>query len=177
MIVSRFLYNKGIIEFLKVAKRFKNNNEIFFEMVGLENKSKFGYINSKDLLPFKKIKNLKIHKFKKGVLKDLKKAYFVVLPSYREGMPKSLMEAQSCGKPIITTNTAGCRDLVIKNFNGYVCKVKSEKSLYISVLKALKIKFIKYQSMSRNSRKFAENNLDENKVVISYLNLINKILW
>lgn len=176
LMISRFLYNKGIVEFLNVARKFKNNNYLSFEVIGLEKFSKFGSIKKNELKVYQNIKNLKILSFKKTILKNLRQAYFVILPSYREGMPKSLMEALSSGKPIITTNVTGCRDLVIKNFNGYLCKARSEISLYTQVLNASKLSNNQYKRFSFNSRKFAENFLDEKNVVLKYLNLIKKIL-
>jgi len=176
LMISRFLYNKGIIEFLNVAKKLSKNNSLSFEVLGLEKFSRFGAINKNELENYKYIKNLKMLNFKKTVINNLKHAYFVVLPSYREGMPKSLLEALSSGKPIITTNVAGCRDLVINNFNGYLCKAKSDKSLYAQILKASKLSNLNYKQLSKNSRKFAEIYLDENIVALKYLNLVNKIL-
>ena len=174
--ISRFLHNKGIFEFLNVAKKLNNYNYLSFEVIGLENFSKFGSINKNQLKTYNYLKNLKILNFKKSIIQNLKEAYFVILPSYREGMPKSLMEALSCGKPIITTNVTGCRDLVIENFNGYLCKAKSDKSLCTQILKASKVSNNKYKQLSKNARKFAEKYLDENIVALQYLNLIKKIL-
>src|SRR5690606_10927099 len=53
----------------------------------------------------------------------------VVLPSYREGTPKTLLEAAAMGKPIITTNVPGCKDTVSNGRNGYICEVRNAGSL------------------------------------------------
>ena len=59
----------------------------------------------------------------------MKKSTIVVLPSYREGFPKILMEAAACGKPIITTNVPGCRETIINGVTGILVKPKNSKNL------------------------------------------------
>ncbi|MFW3398436.1 glycosyltransferase, partial [Aliarcobacter butzleri] len=59
----------------------------------------------------------------------IKQADCVVLPSYREGTPRTLLESASMAKPIITTNAVGCKDVVDDNINGFLCDVKSIESL------------------------------------------------
>ena len=96
-----------------------------------------------------------------------------VLPSYREGTPRFLLEALSVGRPIITTDTAGCRDTVIDGWNGFLVPVGSVKEL------ADAFKFCVTNSKSlkrfgRNSRELAEKyfNVDKvNEEILSEMNL------
>ena len=64
-------------------------------------------------------------------------ATVIVLPSYREGFPKVLMEASACGRPSITTNVPGCKDAVVNNYTGILIPVKNSRKL------ANEIKFTK----------------------------------
>jgi glycosyltransferase involved in cell wall biosynthesis len=59
----------------------------------------------------------------------LAQSHVVCLPSYREGLPKALLEAASCGRPIVTTDTNGCRELVRHGENGFLVPVKSTLEL------------------------------------------------
>ena len=65
----------------------------------------------------------------------LNKCKYYVLPSYREGTPRSILEAMSVGRPIITTNTPGCKETVIDEVNGLLVPIKDVKSLVIAIKK------------------------------------------
>jgi len=68
-----------------------------------------------------------------GVAEDVKpylvSADVIVLPSYREGVPRSLLEAAAIGRPIVTTNAIGCRDVVDDGVNGFICDIRDAKNL------------------------------------------------
>ena len=87
----------------------------------------------------------------------------VCLPSYREGMPKSLNEAAASGCAIITTDVPGCRDSIINNHNGYLCEVKNYKNL-AEKLEKLLLNNDLLEKFSENSRKFAEENFNINNI-------------
>ena len=74
---------------------------------------------------------------KKNVLPFLQKSKIAVLPSYREGLPKTLLEAASCRLPIVTTNVEGCREVCIDNFNGILVPPRDHISLSIAIEKIL----------------------------------------
>ncbi len=93
-----------------------------------------------------------------------------VLPSYREGTPKFLLEAISMGKPIITTNSPGCKEVVEEDKNGFLCKIKNSKDLADKIEKFILLDVDKKIEMSRYSREIAINKFDENFVVNIYLN-------
>ena len=99
----------------------------------------------------------------------------MVLPSYREGTPRSLLEACSIGRPIITTNAPGCKNVIRNNFNGFKCFPRSANSLFIAMKKFINLTHKQRIQMSLNARKFVEKNFDENLVIEKYLNQI-KIL-
>ena len=138
--ISRLIYNKGIIEFLKAANHFKNDKSLYFEIVGKEINDNLNEIKQADLAKYVKQENLKISNFSKDIKKKLKKANFVVLPSYREGMSKSLMEAMSSGIPVIASDVEGNSELVKNNYNGFLCYPKDYKSLYKCILRVSKMK-------------------------------------
>jgi len=77
----------------------------------------------------------------------------VVLPSYREGMPRVLLEAASMQKPIIASNVAGCSDLVIPNYNGLLCHSKDIMSLASSMQVMLEMPPPALEQMGLNGRK------------------------
>ena len=82
------------------------------------------------------------------------------LPSYREGFPKSLIEACASGCAIVTSNVPGCRDVIKNNYNGYLCLPKNIDSLYSKLDKLINNKKIR-EIFFKNSRKLAEKKFDQ----------------
>ena len=123
---ARVLIEKGINEFLFSAMMLtKKHPDWKFHVVGTLNYKK------KQNQHIKKInqKNITFFGYHKKVYKLFNQSSIVCLPSYREGFPKSLIEACGSGCAIVTTNVPGCRDAIINNFNGYLCKPKDTDSL------------------------------------------------
>jgi glycosyltransferase involved in cell wall biosynthesis len=100
----------------------------------------------------------------------------VVLPSYyREGVPRSLLEAGALGKPIITTNNVGCKETVIDEVSGFICEAKNLDSLIDKLKEFINLPFAKKKEMGCCSRKHIENNFDEEVVINKYLERMNQI--
>ena len=102
------------------------------------------------------------------MLNLLKSVDVIVLPSYREGLSKSLTEAASMSLPIITTNVPGCIDVVKNNFNGFICEVKSISSLKDKIKKIIELPEDERLKMGRNGRKIAISKFDEKIVIKDY---------
>ena len=93
-----------------------------------------------------------------------------VLPSYREGVPRTLLEASAMAKPIVTTNTVGCREVVKNGKNGFLVPTQDSKSL------ANKIEYLlnhddERKIMGENGRIMAINEFDVKQVVKQYIKL------
>ena len=118
---------------------------------------------------------LTLHGNAKDVRKFIGESHVYVLPSYREGTPRTSLEAMSMGRPIITTDVPGCRETVIPNYNGYLIPVKDVSSL----VRAMK-EFIEQPNlvtvMGLNSRRLAEKKYDVHKVNKSIMNEIKIIV-
>ena len=97
----------------------------------------------------------------------LRIADVVVLPSYREGLSRVLIESAAASKPIITANVPGCKDIVINNKNGYLVNIKDELDLYNKMLLISNNKTIR-KNMGLLSRKIAESEFD---VILFYEHL------
>ena len=109
------------------------------------------------------------------MMKEYKKSYCLILPSYREGLSKALIEAMYCGLPIITTNVPGCQDVVRKSKCGYIAKAKNSKSLTDQIQKFINLSVSKKKVMSTNSHNYAKIKFNEENVINEYLNAIKKI--
>jgi glycosyltransferase involved in cell wall biosynthesis len=100
----------------------------------------------------------------------------VVLPSYREGTPRSLLEAAAMAKPLIATNVAGCKEVVRNNENGFLCQVRSAESLAQTMIQMLLLSEKERQQMGENSRKLVETYFDEKIVFEKYVLAIQEVL-
>ena len=100
----------------------------------------------------------------------------IVLPSYREGLSRVLLEAASMAKPIITTDVAGCKDVVNDGVNGFLCKVKDEKSLAEKIEKMILLTVNERKKMGEKGREKALKEFDEKLVIEQYINSVFKIL-
>ena len=102
----------------------------------------------------------------------IRRADCVVLPSYREGTPRSLLEAAAMGKPLIATDVPGCRQVVQDGQNGYLCQAKDPHDLARAMRQLMQLPVEKRLAMGQASRKLAEDVFDENRVVQHYLDAL-----
>ena len=113
---------------------------------------------------------------RKDVLELLKQSHIMAFPSwYREGLPKSVIEAEAIGRPIVTTDSVGCRDTVIDGENGYMIPVKDSDALASALKKLIDNPELR-QTMGKNARKFAVNKFDINDVVKVHLAIYETII-
>ena len=105
----------------------------------------------------------------------LRKADAIVLPSYREGLPKVILEAMAMAKPVITTLTAGCKETVDQNVNGFLVPIKDSEKLADAMHQLLELDPIDLEIMGRISRKKAVEQFDAKLVATEYINLINSL--
>ncbi len=99
----------------------------------------------------------------------------VVLPSYREGMPRSLLEAAAMGKPMIATDVPGCRHVVHEGVNGLLCRVRDAEDLARTIREFIALPLAEREAMGRASRALAEREFDESRVVSAYLEQIKRV--
>ena len=119
---SRMSSEKGIYEFVEASRRFyKHNRNVKFILLGKfdpEGPSAIPLKKLKEYNDKKKYPNLEWMGYKKEISGIINKSTIIVLPSHHEGVPKVLMEAAACGKPIVATNISGCKEVVTQNKNG-----------------------------------------------------------
>jgi glycosyltransferase involved in cell wall biosynthesis len=96
----------------------------------------------------------------------------VVLPSYREGMPRSLLEAGAMGLPVIATDVPGCRTIVEDGFNGLLCEVKSSTSLMQVMVKMLAMSDEERSCLGRNGRALVSEQYSEGLVVEATMRVV-----
>lgn len=113
---------------------------------------------------------------RKDVLELLKQSHIMAFPSwYREGLPKSVIEAEAIGRPVVTTDSVGCRDTVIDGKNGYIIPIKDSDALAAALKKLIDNPELR-QTMGKNAREFAISKFDIKDVVNIHMNVYDNML-
>jgi glycosyltransferase involved in cell wall biosynthesis len=99
----------------------------------------------------------------------------VVLPSYREGTPRSLLEAAAMARPIITTDVEGCREVVDDGINGLLCQVRSGEDLAKKMSQMLSLSDEEREQMGQAGRAKVERQFDEQIVIDRYLSVLERV--
>ena len=161
LFIGRFIKAKGINEFCDacdiIIQKYPNINFVALTPTP-EN---YNYYKTK----YPKIKFLNFVPDVKDILDTTK---CVVLPSYREGLPRCLLEACSMSIPIITSNSVGCRDIIIDGFNGFMCDSMSTDNLKDVLIKFHNLSFDNKLKMSVNARFFAEKDFNVKIIIDKY---------
>ncbi len=134
MLPSRMLWNKGIKEFVAAAEMVKAKGiKARFVLVGDSDIHSPSAIPRKQLLEWEESGSIEWWGHRTAMHAVLPKANIICLPSYREGLPKSLTEAAACGRSIVTTDVPGCNDVVKNGVNGYLVTVGDSETLAIAL--------------------------------------------
>lgn len=164
VMASRLIKEKGVFEFIQAAKILKENSiPVHMQLVG---EPDYGNPNSLSKQQFEELKSnpaIECLGYQDDVSGILKKAHICCLPSfYREGLPRFLIEGACCGLAIITTDTVGCREVVVDH-NGYLLEPHNIDSL-IDKIKELAENPTKTKEMGDRSRRVALKLFDKDLV-------------
>lgn len=134
MLASRMLWDKGIGEFVEAARRLKQEGvSARYVLVGRCDEHNPAVIEPTQLRRWVEEGVVEWWEHRDEMPSTLASATIVVLPSYREGLPKVLLEAAACGKPLIATNVPGCRDIVTHGINGLLVPVRDSTALAAAI--------------------------------------------
>jgi glycosyltransferase involved in cell wall biosynthesis len=159
--VSRLLGEKGLREYAAAARIVKDKfPNVEFDLVGPED-------SSPDAISLEEVSRWSDYVNYKGSTNDVRpyieECHVYVLPSHHEGLPRSTLEAMSMGRPILTTNSVGCKETVEDGVNGFMVPVGSTIKLAEKMIWYIENED-KIQSMGKESRSIVENKFDVHKV-------------
>ena len=165
LMISRMIKTKGTIEYFKAAENVKKKYNVEFLYLGKpENKN--GYVKKEEIESFIQSNIVKILNETDNVPEVISKSSVVVLPSYyREGIPRTLLEALAMGRPIITTNSVGCKEAVKDGKNGFLVPIKDVNALAEKMIYMIEHR-VELERMSDESYKYCKERFD--------VNIINK---
>lgn len=170
LLVGRMLWDKGVGEYVEAARQLrKQYPDAVFQLLGACSVPNPSQVTRKQMAEWEREGVIEYLGTTTDVRPYLLQADCVVLPSYREGMPRTLLEAAAMGKPLITTDAPGCRDVVVDGKTGWLCPVKDAAALAKCMMQLLTMPAADRQAMGMAGRRFIEQNFDEQKVVAHYL--------
>jgi glycosyltransferase involved in cell wall biosynthesis len=176
LLVGRLLRDKGVIEFLEAARQLRvvlpdarfqllgpidDGNRTAVARVELDHWAAEGVVEylgtTDDVRPF------------------IAAATAVVLPSYREGLPRSLLEAAAMARPLIAADVPGCRDVVEDGVNGYLCAVRDANSLASAMLRLAGLPGERRLAMGEAARRTVQERFSEKLVLTAYLDTLARL--
>ena len=133
--VSRLLWDKGVREFVDaVMLARRTRDDIVFTLVGTPDDGNPTSVSSQQVRSWVDAGLVEWWGYREDIAEVLACSHIAVLPSYGEGMPKTLLEAAACGRPIVATNVSGCREVVRHGGNGLLVPVRDARALADAIL-------------------------------------------
>ncbi len=171
----RMLWDKGVRELYDASNllKYKYNNRIQIILAGLADEDNKAGVSAHFLQSWENGEYVKWIGYQKDMFDVYNDCHIVILPSYREGMPKTLIEGCAMGRAIITTDAIGCRECVDDEVNGLIVPVKDSKSLAIAIERLVNDPE-KIIEMGKASRIKAESEFDINFVIKKHLEIYNQ---
>jgi glycosyltransferase involved in cell wall biosynthesis len=176
LMVARVLYDKGVVEFVRASKLLQEKYpNVKCQLLGqVDEKSRSG-IKKKKLEEWLATGVIEYLGTTDDVASVIATADCVVLPSYREGTPRTLLEAAAMAKPLIATNVPGCREVVQQGVNGYLCRLRSASDLADKMLKVIELSDTELKQMGNASRQIAVTRFDDRIVIERYRQAIEAV--
>jgi len=178
LLFGRLLWEKGIRDFVAAARQIKAiYPRARFQLLGFLGEAHLGYVDRDSLAEWTQAGEIEYLGESIDVRPFIESATCIVLPSfYHEGTPRSLLEAAAMGRPIITTDTPGCRDVVEDGVSGYLIPSKDPDSLRLQMVKVLAMNPEEIQAMGRAARNRIETIFDERIIQGRYQEEIQSLL-
>jgi glycosyltransferase involved in cell wall biosynthesis len=177
LLIARMLWDKGVAEYVEAARILKRRGletEVcLLGFLDVQNpaaisKSQMEIWEAEGLVRYLGVSN--------DVREEIAQADCIVLPSYREGTPRSLLEAAAMGRPIVATDAVGCREVVDDGVNGFLCRPKDASDLAEKMMRILTMPHGEREAMGLRGREKVEREFDEKIVIDRYLSVIEAVL-
>lgn len=176
LLIARMLRDKGVVEYVEAARllqaRWPLADFCLLGFVDVQNPTAISRAEMDDWVAQGVVRYLGVSD---DVREQIGEADCVVLPSYREGTPRTLLEAAAMGRSIVTTDAVGCREVVDDGVNGYLCQVRDATDLADKMERILLMTPLQRKTMGLRGRAKMEREFDEQIVINRYLSVINSL--
>ncbi len=175
LMVSRIISDKGIYEYIDAIRKLRSRGvDARFQLLGAKDPEHKRGISEQEINQWIESGLIEYLGTTNDVREHVGQADCVVLPSYREGTPRTLLEAASLGKPIIATNVPGCNNVVIDGYNGLLCRLKDADDLAEKMSEMLSYGDEQLRTFGANGRLKMQTEYDESLVINKYLRALSE---
>jgi len=176
LLISRLITDKGVLEYIEAVKKLKAEGiDARFQILGAKDPEHKRGIKTEIVNEWIKAGTIEYLGTTADVRQFIHQADCIVLPSYREGTPRTLLEAASSSKPIIATNVPGCNQVVDHSINGLLCKLKDADDLAEKMRTMTLYSNDELMTMGNNGRLKMEREFDESIVINKYLGALTAL--
>ncbi|MGE0587101.1 MAG: glycosyltransferase family 4 protein [Cyclobacteriaceae bacterium] len=174
LLISRLITDKGILEYIEAVKKLRTSGlNARFQILGAKDPKHARGIKEKVIEQWITEGTVEYLGTTDDVRSFIQNADCVVLPSYREGAPRTLLEAASSAKPIVATDVPGCHHVVKDQYNGLLCKIKDVDDLASKMTEMANSSDDRLEAYGRNGRSKMESEYNEGVVIEKYLQTLS----
>ena len=175
IMISRLLEDKGVLEFVEAASVLNSKGiQACFKLVGEPDFENPKSVTEKQLQSWRDDGIVECLGFRSDIPGQLAQANIVVLPSYREGLPKVLIEAAACGRAIVTTDVPGCRDAIEPDVSGILVPARDSQALSEAIERLISDSDLR-NKMGQAGRDLAEREFSIDKVVSAHFDIYREL--
>jgi glycosyltransferase involved in cell wall biosynthesis len=176
LFAARLLRDKGVEEFVQAARMLRRRGvNAVFCLAGAPDPANRASVGNEELRDWRSSGCVEFLGHLDDMAQVLADAHIVVLPSYREGLPKVLAEAAACGRPVITTDVPGCRDAIVPGQTGLLVPAKDAKALAAAIERLIADPEMRL-AMGGAGRRLAEREYAVGHIVEQHLSLYRQLL-
>ncbi|WP_420576037.1 glycosyltransferase family 4 protein [Ekhidna sp.] len=176
LMISRVIVEKGVQDFAEAAVQFKDDRRVEFILVGKFDEGHSRSVSRAELEQWVSDGIIEYLPHSDKISRLIAESDALILPSYREGTPRTLLEGAAMGRPLLASDVPGCKEVVRDGFNGFLFEVKNAKSLSDKIRLFLSLSRQEREQLAANSRKLVEETFDENIVIDMYDQTIRRII-
>ena len=176
VMAARLLRDKGVFEFVEAARILvKRGVDVQMRLIGSPDPGNLTSVTQQHLALWAAENHIELLGYRTDIAKQYAAANIVCLPSYREGLPKGLVEAAACGRVVVTTNVPGCRDAISPNETGLLVPVKDAVALADAIQKLVESPGLR-KKMGIAGRALAEEAYAIEKIVAQHMEIYQEML-
>jgi len=176
LLISRLITDKGIHDFIEAVRSLRKEGlKARFQILGAMDPEHKRGIPVQTVRAWIETDTIEYLGTTNDVRSFIQEADCVVLPSYREGTPRTLLEAASSAKPIIATDVPGCNHVVVDHYNGFLCRMKDSADLAEKMKRLAGCDDGQLATFGRNGRIKMESEYDESLVINKYLRALEAL--
>jgi len=172
---ARLLRDKGVVEFIEAVRLLRQRGVVArFQLVGELDSGNPTSITPEELEEWRSSGIVELLGYRRDMAQIFSECHVVVLPSYREGLPKVLMEAAACGRAVITTDVPGCRDAIENDVTGLLVQVCDIEALADAIETLIENPMLRLR-LGQAGRELAERDFGIEGIVKQHLDIYQSL--